>query len=204
MKAVIYHTNAKRAEKIGRGVYEQLIAGLRSNVNLFNMPLVHLTLMTYPGMGDENHWYDGNPENIVFNREKIFTEFLASASDDVYWFTEPDSRIVNMFSQSDADLVLLRREDKVPVTPSWRLARKTALPFFQEVLDCYPKTGLDWDGDSDAWTEVWRHMGEPGIGTIKYNGMTIEFRDYALYSRKGSHYTRQYKADSKLKLLEKK
>lgn len=201
MKAVLYHANTYRAEKFGNGVYEQLIAALRKNVNDFGMPLVHLTLHGHEGLGDENYYYPGDPKNIVWNREMVFSLFLAHASEDEYWLTEPDARIVEPIPEVHTDLVILRRQDKVPITPSWRIATKKSLPFFGEILECYPQEKQQWDGDSDAWTAVWERMGKPGRGVIEYKGMSIELRDYRDYSGQDSKYTRQWKAENKFKLL---
>jgi hypothetical protein len=203
VKAVIYHANAKRASKIGHGVYETLIAGLRKNVNGFGMPLVHLTLNGHDGMGDENYWFPGEPEDIVFNREKIFTEFLTHAPDDVYWLTEPDSRIAEPIPELTTDLALLRRQDNVAITPAWRLCTKAALPFFHEMLECYPRDKRGWDGDSDAWIEMWQRMGRPDIGVTQYRGISIELRDYRDYCTQNARYTRQWKAHHKITLLNK-
>ena len=203
MKVVIYHAKAKLADKFAANTYERLIEGLRKNVNELGFPLVHLTIEGEPGFGDENYFYSGNPEYIVWNRERLFLEFLKQAPDDVYWFSEPDYRIVNMFPELTADLALLRRNDKVAITPSWRLATKAAIPFFEEVLSYYPDDDelRAWDGDSDAYIQIWKAMGQPNIGMLRYNNMSIELRDYSAYCKPRSKFTAQWKAHNKDDLL---
>jgi hypothetical protein len=203
MKAVIYHANARIAENFPALTYEKLIIGLKANVNAFGMPLVHLTLHGHPGLGDENYYFHGDPADIVWNREKCFIEFLKTASEDVYWFTEPDSRLIKMFPALGGDLALLRRKDSVALNPAWRLAKPSALPFFEEVFTYYPKEKdkKEWHGDSVAWVAMWERMGKPDVGQVSYNNMQIDLRVYDLYCRPGAPYTAQWKAHNKLDLL---
>jgi hypothetical protein len=203
MKAVIYHAPSKIAEKFAPLTYEKLIHGLRKNVNKFGMPLVHLTLYGQQGMGDENHYFDGDPEDVIWNREKCFIEFLKKAPDDVYFLTEPDSRIVAEFPELNSDLALLRRNDSVALNPAWRLVTKKAIPFFEEVFSYFPESPRykQWDGDSIGYIKMWEQMGKPGIGKLTYNGMDIELRNYDLYCKKDSLYVRQWKSTNKAELL---
>lgn len=205
MKAVIYHAPAKIAEKFPPLTYERLIDGLKKNVNDFGMPLVHLTLHGQVGLGDENYYFDGNPNDIIWNREKCFIDFLKDAPEDVYFFTEPDSRIMKMFPALEGDLSLLRRNDDVALNPAWRLAKPSALPFFKEVFTYYPDTPdrKEWHGDSIAWVKIWEKMGKPNVGRLKYNQMDIELRPYDLYCRPNAEYTAQWKANNKVDLLRK-
>jgi hypothetical protein len=203
MKAVIYHANARIAENFPALTYEKLIAGLKANVNAFGMPLVHLTLNGHQGFGDENYYFDGDPADIVWNREKCFIEFLKNSPKDTYWFTEPDARIIKMFPGLSGDLALLRRNDGVALNPAWRLAKPSALAFFEEVFSYYPKEKgkKEWHGDSVAWVEMWNRMGKPNVGQLSYNNIKIDLRVYDLYCRPGSEYTTQWKAHNKLDLL---
>jgi hypothetical protein len=205
MKAVIYHAHAKIAEQFEPLTYERLIHGLKKNVNSYGIPLVHLTLYGNAGFGDENHYFEGDPNEIIWNREKFFIEFLKQAPDDVYFFTEPDSRIMEMFPELDCDLALLRRNDDVALNPAWRLARKSAIPFFEEVFTYYPEEAnrKEWHGDSIAWVKIWEKMGKPNVGKVKYNNMDIDLRVYDLYCRPNAQYTAQWKAKNKVDLLRK-
>lgn len=205
MKTVIYHANASLANKFEPSTYERLIDGLRKNVNAHGMPLVHLTIEGQPGLGDENYYYQGNPELIVWNRERFFLEFLRQAPDDIYWFAEPDYRIESRIPPLFTDLALLRRDDKVAITPSWRMASKSAIPFFEEALSYYPADSRlrAWDGDSDAYVKMWQVMGQPGLGTLTHNDVIIDLRSYPDYCSKSGKYTSQWKAFNKDQLLAK-
>ena len=205
MKAVIYHAKAKLANKFAPNTYERLIEGLRKNAHFFGITLVHLTIEGHPGFGDENYFYKGDPENIIWNRERFFLEFLREAEDDAYWFTEPDSRIVAPIPPLFTDIALLRRNDKVAITPSWRMASKSAIPFFEEVLSYYPldENCCNWHGDSTAYIKMWEVMGRPNIGVFTHNDVIIDLRDYDDYSTKTSKYTAQWKAFNKDQLLAK-
>jgi hypothetical protein len=204
MKTVIYHADSKVAEWYEPKTYDRLIEGLKKNVNSFGMPLVHLTIKGFKGMGDENHFYDLDPEDINWNREKCFIEFLKTCEDDVYWFTEPDSRLVKPFPGLTTDLALLRRNDSVAINQSWRLAKKSSLPFFEEVFSYFPddKAKKQWHGDSVAFVKMFNVLGQPGVGFLTHKQVTIELRPFALYCLKGSEYTRQWKHHNKKQLLE--
>ena len=99
MKAVIYHATVDfrkfqpESKDFPDDIYEQLFAGARKNLAYFNIPLVHLTIKGHPGWGDENIYFDGDPQNVVYNRELFFAEYLKTQADDqVFWLTEPDAR----------------------------------------------------------------------------------------------------------------
>lgn len=206
MKAVIYHADARIAKQYDENIYTKLISGLHRNLNSFNVPLIHLTLEGFPGLGDENYFYQGDPENITYNREKFFLNFLKESNNELLYLTEPDSRIVNMFPSMDesADLSLLFRHDDVHIPPAWRLAKKTAVPFFEELLSIFKSKGKSWwEGDSSSFTEMWKRIGEPqGEGIYKYNGMTIELRPYKLYCMRKSWLVQQFKGHHKNELIE--
>lgn len=201
MKVVVYHADASIAKKFPEKTYFKLFQGFRKNLKEFNIPLVHITIKGCEGWGDENIFFDGDPEDIIWNREKFFLDFLKMCDDDIYWFAEPDSRLSNIFPPLKGDLALLKRHDQVPITPSWRLATKKSIPFFEEVFSYYDLNQKTWNSDGYAYTEIWKKMGEPNIGFVSYNGMNIELRDYEEYSRKNSQYTQQWKSKNKLNLI---
>lgn len=205
MKAVIYHAFGRpETERINQDTYKRLFEGFKANVHPFDIEVIHLTLEGFEGFGDTNIFYPGlKSKDVVLNREICFSDFLECAEDDIYWFTEPDARIVKLFPSPDAeiDCVMLYRNDSVPMTPSFRIARKSALPLFLEFLEEMYLQRSDWDGDSDAFTRVHRNMGSPEIGKTDYKGMKIEFRNWKNYSMRGSVYVSHYKGESKSSLL---
>lgn len=203
MKAVIYHADASIASNFKDGTYKKLIEGLRQNCNSFDIPLIHLTVNGFPTWGDESYFFDGDPKNIVYNREKFFIEFLKQAENDVYWFTEPDSRINSMFPPLKTDLALLiRNHSEKRITPAWRLARPSALPFFEEALSLYDHSQKVWDGDTVGFRKMWKNIGEPiSEGVVTYKGISIELRNYKHYCMRKSIFTQQFKADHKTELL---
>lgn len=209
MKAVIYHADAKIAEKYPKDTYRNLLLGLRENLKTFNIPMVHITINGFTGYGDENIYVDADPDDIVWNRDKFFIEYLKNAEDDeTYWFTEPDSRIVNMFPPLTTDLALIYRNKKGenPILPGWRLATKKALPVFETVFD-YFNTNLHhnklWDSDSGAWGNLYRMLGYPTENITTFNDVSIELRPYKQYFMTGSFYTSQHKSNNKSRLIDK-
>lgn len=203
MKAVIYHADGKRSEQFPKDTYKNLILGLKENCNSFGIPLIHLTINGFEGLGDENYYYDGNPDEIIYNREKFFIEFLKSAPDDEYWFTEPDSRIVNMFPPLTGDVAMLLRSSERRLNAAWRLAKKSAVPFFEEAFSYYDLSRKDWDGDTTGYVKIWERIGEPTEeGLINYNNMSIELRNFKQYCYGKGYYTRQWKSWHKVGLVE--
>jgi hypothetical protein len=135
MKAVVYHADASIAKQFSKNTYKLLFQGLKRNLNSFNIPLVHLTIREFPGWGNENYFFKGDPEDVICNREKFFIEFLKNTNNnETFWFTEPDSRIVSLFPELITDIALLYRNREPHITPAWRLSKKSGLPFFEEVF----------------------------------------------------------------------
>ncbi len=206
MKVVVYHSDSDNYPyKLRLGLYKDLVLNLKKNVNSFGFSLIHLTTNNMEGWGDENYFYDLNPDNIVYNREICFTDFIKNKSDNntVYWFTEPDSRINNIFPNLKNDIDFLFRNDKLPITPAWRLAKKTSYPIFEDILSCFNSQEKSWNGDSDAMLSFYNKINSPnGKETIQYKNCSVGFRDYKFYCMRKSLYTQQYKAEHKEELLE--
>ena len=213
-KAVNYHATTNFRDLFPKGgslpddLYEQLFKGVKRALRRFRVPLVHLSVEGHPGWGDENYVFKGEPEQIVYNRELFFAQFLRQQNrDDVFWLTEPDHRMVQRFPglADDIDLCLLRRDDDVAITPCWKLARSTAAPFFEEACSYFDDPeGKHWHGDSSAYIRLWNNMGRPDLedSPVEYNGMRIELRPYRDYSEKDSIYVQHWKSHTKSKLLQ--
>lgn len=206
MKVVVYHADSQKYPfPIRDGLYKDLMTTLRRNVNSFGYKLIHLTTKNKEGWGDENYYYDLDPDQIVFNRELCFVDFLKNNSKDgeTYWFTEPDSRINKIFPSLENDVDFLIRNDAVPMSPAWRLAKNTALPAFEELLSCFSSDEKAWSGDTSSIIEFYKRIGSPkGDKTIIHNGLSIGFRDYKFYCMRKSEYTQQFKAHHKEELIE--
>jgi len=205
MKVVIYHAEAGVAKKRREGIYKELTALLKKNVNSFGFPLIHLTTTGHEGWGDENYFYDLDPELVNYNRELCYIDFLKNSANDtdVYWFTEPDWRINQLFPPLENDIDFLLRDDSAPLHPGWRLAKRSALPVFEETLKCYdlrPDQKV-WGGDSTGLRNLYDNFGRP-TNTIKAFGCSIGFRYYKSYGMRKAKYTQQFKADHKEELLE--
>ena len=213
-KAVIYHATTNFRDLFPKGgslpddLYEQLFQGVKRALRRFRVPLVHLSVEGHPDWGDENYFFEGEPEQIVYNRELFFAQFLRQQNrDDVFWLTEPDHRMVRRFPglADDIDLCLLRRDDEVAITPCWKLARSTAAPFFEEACSYFDAPeGKHWHGDSFAYIRLWENMGRPDLedSPVEYNGMRIELRPYRDYSEKDSLYVQHWKSHTKSRLLQ--
>lgn len=213
MKAVIYHAEGRPLFVYPPRMYEKLFAGFIKNTRNVVDDVIHLTLAGHPGWGTLNYHFPPpevsligglNPNHCMYNRELLFRWFLARESfeDEVYWFTEPDARVVRRFPalDDDVDVALLYRDDSVHITPSFRLARKSALPLFDFVLENYDHGKRDWHGDSEAFNRLWEDMRRPGMGKFFWNGLKVELRDWEDYNFPGSRYVEANKARRKLDL----
>lgn len=205
MKVVIYHADGCVAEKFRPGMYKDLTRILKKNVNEFDLDLIHLTTTGHEGWGDENHFFDLDPNQVNYNREICYVEFLKNLADEneIYWFTEPDWRINEIFPPLENDIDFLLRNDQAPLHPGWRLAKKSALPIFEETLRCYDVSGTQktWGGDSTGLRNLYEKMNQP-IQTINFLGCSVGFREYKKYGMRKSKFTQQFKSNHKEEILE--
>lgn len=185
-------------------MYETIIKWFRDQLHKHDIELIHLTTEEHPGWGDTNYHFQGDPAEPMYNREVFFTRFLKDyAKNGWYWFCEPDFRIKQMFPmpRDGVDLLMLHRpNDFIKISPCFRLARRTAVPFFEEVLSLYNLDKKDWHGDSDAFISISEKIPNLGLGVYRRNGVTIEFRncDEYLHQTQGkwiSHYKSYNKKD---------
>jgi len=201
MKAVIWHSEGPKLWDAPVGLYKTLFQGFMETAHAFGIEVIHLTTPGHDIWGDEGRLFDLNPQDVTLNREIAFTSFLGEEPDDIYWFTEPDCRIKQPL-MLNTDLCLLYREgDKVPITPSFRLATKAALPVFEQVLNNMEGQAKDWHGDSAAWNILHRQMKEPKLGVINYQGVSVEFRPYKDYNSPSGKYVTHHKFVSKMQLV---
>lgn len=204
MKVVVFHADGPKSTDFVKGLYKDLFRGLKENVNRFNFSLVHLTLEGFEGWGNENYFYKGNSNEVIYNRERLSIEYLSSQPDDdtVYWFTEPDSRIVSRFEPLENDLALLYRKDAIPITPAWKLCRKKALPFLEEAFSYFDLTQKDWNGDAYGYLEMYQKLGEPNDNFI-YKDIKVELRNYRKYCTTKGPFSTQFKAKKKYRIISK-
>lgn len=205
IKAVVFYAEADFGKKFADGLYQHLIEELKKNLHTFNIPLIHLTVSGQEGYGDENYFYDvDNVNHVIYNREKIIVDFLKqdAKDDEVYWFCEPDFRLFKEFPPLTTDVCMLYRQDSVAMTPAWRLAKKSALPFFEEAFSYFDYSQMEWDGDSPAWIKMHEILGRPEVGFTTHKGITIELREYIRYaSRRKYIYSGQWKGGSKIEIV---
>jgi hypothetical protein len=206
MKAVLYHADANFGKRHGEGIYKHLTEELRKNLHSFGVSLIHVTVTGHEGWGDENFFYDvDNVQEVIYNREKCLLEFMRkdAVDNEIYWFTEPDSRMLAEFPPLTTDISMLYRDDPMAMTPAWRLCKKTALPFFEEAFKHFDLSQKEWHGDSVAWLEMWKQIGSPkNVGFFNWKNLSVELRPYGWYcSRHKCKYSGQWKGGSKMQLV---
>jgi hypothetical protein len=146
-------------------------------------------------------------EMAYFNGDKgMLTNFIDYLKDadpnETYYFTEPDSRIEQIFPPLTTDLALLYRTVPPHIPPAWRLAKKKSLPIFEEVFDDYNTNNKTWNSDSNAWNNFFTKLDLENEGKTIHNNITIELRSYKHYCTKKGKYVSQFKGKSKSKLLD--
>ena len=186
--------------------FHRIDAGMKENLNSYGIELIHLTLEGFPGYGDTNFFYTGIPDEVIYNREVCFTEFLKNHAEDheQYWFTEADVRLRNPFPvlAEGVDAAFITALSEKRFLPTWRLARKSAAPIFEEALAGFGSL-KQWDGDTEAWGKVYLAVGSPDVNQqIVYNNMCFETRPYKHYNMGKSHYTAHYKSKHKQFILD--
>lgn len=206
MLAVYWHSYSHTLWSSTADDYEKLCLGFKKNFNAFGVQVVHLTTKDAPRYGDTTIQYnDLNPKDIFLNREIAFRRFLGEypLEGETVLFTEPDARLLKMFPPLEGDVaLLLRPNDGVAITPSFRLAKRSALPFFDLTLEMMKGQRTDWHGDSVAWAKAYGVIGAPKkFGIHEWNGLKIELREYAHYSKEKSKFIRHYKFTTKAKLI---
>ena len=205
MKAVLFHADGHFGKRYAEGIYEHLVSELKKNLHEFNIPLIHLTIPDHAAWGDETYFYEvENVNHVIYNREKAIVEFLKNDANDtdVYWFCEPDFRMFKEFPPLETDVCMLYRDDPVAMTPAWRLAKKSSLPFFEEALSYFNKDRLEWHGDTASWVKIHELMGKPKVGFHEYNGLTVELRSYGHYASRHKYiYSGQWKGGSKMNIV---
>jgi len=77
------------------------------------------------------------------------------------------------------------------------------VPFFEEVFKHFDMEQTSWHGDRVAFVKTWEAIGKPGWGVHHWNEISIDFRDYKLYTGRNGPYSRQWKSHNKLELLSK-
>jgi hypothetical protein len=201
MKAVIYHADCRIAKKRGKeGLYKDLILGLKKNLQIFQIPLIHITLEGFEAYGDMNFFYKGDPEEVNYNRELFFIDFLKNHAEDdeVYFFTEPDTRINNMFPELEGDASFTVHRGEQRIAPQWRLAKKSALPIFEKAFSFYREDKKFWGGDTEIWGKFYSFLRYPDDNVnVQYENLIIQLRPYKWYNMTGSHFTQQFKSNRK-------
>lgn len=189
MKVVYYHADAKPLWDAPAGLYKRIAEKFLRNCEELDLEVIHLTLPGHEGWGHRTIRFSGlDPAEVVYNREVCFSTFLAEAGTDDYLFTEPDSEILRPVQPTEADCMLLYRQDSGPhICPALRLARRSALPVFERVLDAIEPMTTDrkaWHGDSIAFAELYTALGQPtALGTYPLGDVSIELRRYAEYMK---------------------
>lgn len=196
MIVVFYHADAHHPCSYKPSIYYQMVARLIESANQFGYGVIHLTdeknaAMTVPCLR-----YPVQAREVMLSRERAFYWFLEKSCDDSqqYMLVEPDSIFVKAVPPlpEGKDFMLLRRPgDNYP--PGVRLCRRSALPFYQEVLHYYEQhvspSRRDWHGDVDAMHMALGNWPEKDAVNppTSWRGLGIDVREYRDYVSSRQH-----------------
>lgn len=178
--------------------YDQIWPVMQRSVEAQGYELVHLTTRDAEAKCAKVFRYDGDPNLVMWTRELAWLEFLRSVPDDEQVvMVEPDCMLLRQVPRlhNNADLMLLRRY-KGTVPAGFRLARKSAIPFYEAVVaeySTYPEEHKKFHGDAGALLAV-----------AKRPGWNIEWRSWLLYTSKlwRDAVAWNFKGTSKITMLE--
>jgi hypothetical protein len=175
--------------------YDRIWPIMHRSVRKLGHKLIHITDEKTPSLGDEVYRVPGlNPKHTMKARDEAWLNFLLSLdADEQACMIEPDTLMLRDVPPiSDGyDMVLLRRFESC--VPGWfKLAKRSAAPFYQQVVDNYANVPQDlwgFHGDIHAL-----HMA-CGIGAKETAhaipseacGVTIEVRNWPCYGFRKAH-----------------
>ena len=146
MRVCCYFAYAEGAHPLaGRGDYDALIPVMSKFVHRHGYKLDHLTCGDEPAFGDRCIRHaDLDPRFVMWNREVAWLRYLQELPEgEQAVLVEPDCLLLRKIPPlTDADLMLLQRDGETP-SPGFRLAKRSSLPLYEEVVRVYSEMGDD-------------------------------------------------------------
>lgn len=175
--------------------YDRIWPIMHNSVRKLGHKLIHITDEKTPSLGDEVYRVPGlNPKHTMKSRDEAWLNFLLSLdADEQACMIEPDTLMLRDVPPiSDGyDMVLLRRSKAC--VPGWfKLAKRSAAPFYQQVVANYqtvPEKLWGLHGDTDALRMACGMSANETAYTIPahLHGVAIEVRDWWCYGYRKAH-----------------
>jgi hypothetical protein len=172
------------------GIYDAIWPIMHRSLRDNGCELVHLTDAVTTSRGDSVFRVDGiDPKKTMLSRDIAWLRFLEQMpKDDQVCMVEPDTMMVRPVTPLDDehDLVLLRRYANI--SPGFRLAKKTSLPFYRAVMAAWKGVPVEkhvFHGDVDALHAATGATDAMHI-PLRRHGCSIDIRGWEYYIGKGS------------------
>lgn len=169
--------------------YDKMWPVMQASVERQGYELVHLTGMEDRARCRETFRVDVDPATVMFSREVAWLRFLNSLQDsETAVLIEPDCYLLRQIPDlhPSSDFMLLTRPGRV-IPSGFRMARRTAMPFYEAVVDAYAKMPHEkkvFHGDVDAQHELLSVSRSHGIPPSTWRGLVIERRNWIHYTSK--------------------
>lgn len=192
--------------------YSKLWPIMHESVRKLGHKLVHITDVATTSWGDECFRADVDPKTTIYSRDVAWRAFLSQLPEgEQACMIEPDTlmlRDIPPLSDSH-DMRLLRRPQKC--IPGWfKLAKRSALPFYDRVLREWESLNGDlrvFHGDIGALHRACGIADGDTAHTIPslVDGVRIDVQDWPLYgfrkNPRSNPYFLQFKGTSKSDML---
>jgi hypothetical protein len=191
--------------------YAKIWPIMHESVRKLGHKLVHITDEDTPCWGDEVFRVPGlNAKHTMWSRDVAWLSYINSLDkNEQACMIEPDTVMVRDVPpiQEGFDMVLLRRPESV--IPGWfKLAKKSASRFYQQVVENYERLPVEWrsfHGDIKALHMAAGLAENETAHTLPAlaHGTRIEVRDWPCYGFRKPHAAQahqvflQYKGTSK-------
>lgn len=189
MKIVCYFADADGAHpNCSTSDYDVMWPVMQRSVERHGYELIHLTDLHDKPRCTNTIRYDLDSRLVMFSREIAWLRFLESIDDNEQLvLVEPDAYLLRPIPPlaDGKDVMFLHRPHK-NIPCGFRLARKSAAPFYRAVVETYAKES---DSNKTFHGDVGVHHALLGIGPSGIQSLPDRWRDIRIEHRNWIDYT---------------